>query len=497
MNSKQHQSLLTTQVNSLLERMFKPSPIKDALIDGATTFFANQPLVEQIGHELDEKEQQVSDGKQGKTSVDVKGGNDKSKGNLERRQAQIEADKANFQQQMRSERIERHERLTKICYEILELTEGENFTETNRKSASVLGTIQLLSHTEGSQIARVNEQHKPLYKAILVLRLLDKLIIDEAIKDSYIQHFLGEIKGEDYKEFKSNDEEAYKVFESEVKVAVIKAALLQDIGNFHPDAQAILVGKEEDKDPYRTLDVEERKSLLQINYRETIRYLADGIGSADYMGNSKKDRDLFKHQEIRKLKFIKELLKGAINPQQGLGNLLKVPQIYTSIVLSTKTSYKYKLIPKVYQALYQNAERGTCSQKVVDALYAITGMFPQGFGVVYLALDAAGNSLERYEYAVVNQLYPSDPEEPRCRIATRQLTFIGYGSDMTINKSENLYFAESAKRLASMSRSRLEEILEKLVSNYQERIELDLIPRCWHPREFFSVRENQKLWNKS
>ncbi|NMP30491.1 hypothetical protein HII17_02850 [Thalassotalea sp. M1531] len=476
--SKSHQSLLTTQVSNLLDRMFKASPIKDALIDGAAEFFANQPLVNKINEELDEKNKHSSG---------------------EQKQAAIETDRTNFQQQLRSERVERNERLTNICYEILELSEGENFEETNRKSAQLLGTIQLLSHTEGNplQIAKINEQHKPLYKAVLSLRLLDQLILDGAIKDSYIQHFIGDITPEQYKEYKELNEVGYEVFVSEVKIAIIKAALIQDIGNYHPDAQLILVGANEDKDPFRTLEVDERKELLQINYRETLKYLVEGIGVGDYMGNSKKDRDLFQKQETRKLKFIKELLKGAINPKQGLANVLKVPQIYCSIVLSIKPSYKYKLIPKVYQALYQNAERGACSEKVVDCLYKITGMFPQGFGVTYLALDAAGNSLERYEYAVVNHLYPKNPEEPVCRIATRQLSFIGYGADMVVKKSENLYFAESAKRLASMSKARLQEILEKLVSNYQERAELDLIPRCWHPRDFFSEKDNQKLWNKS
>ncbi|WP_448212627.1 hypothetical protein [Colwellia sp. MEBiC06753] len=474
MSKDSHQSMFTKQVTNLLERMFINSPIKDTIIDGACDFFANQPQVEKITTELNEKL--------------------KSK---PKNQAELETELANFQQQLRSERMERHERLTNICYEIIELSEGETFNETVKKSSQLLGTIQLLSPTEGSQVAKTNEYHKPLYKAVLVLRLLDQLILDNAINNTYIQDFLGDITPDKYKEFKALDEAGYQVFVDEVKVALVKAALIQDIGNFHPDAQLILVGANQSKDPFRTLDVDERKELLQINYRETIKYLADGIGAGDYLGNSKKDRDLFKKQELRKLKFIRELLKGAINPKQSLANVIKVPQIYCSIVLSTKPNYKYKLIPKVYQALNQNAERGACSQDVVNCLYKVTGMFPQGFGVTYLALDAAGNSLQRYEYAIVNQLYPNNPEEPHCRIATRQLSFIGYGSDMIVKKTENLYFAESAKRLASMSKKRLQEILEKLVSNYQERAELDLIPRCWHPKDFFSLKENQKLWNRS
>jgi hypothetical protein len=176
--------------------------------------------------------------------------------------------------------------------------------------------------------------------------------------------------------------------------------------------------------------------------------------------------------------------------------LLKVPQIYTSIILSTKDNYNYKLLPKVYQVLNQNAEGGGCSQNVVNLLRRITGTFPQGYGLTYIPVDSDGVALDRYEYAIVNQLYPEKPDEPGCRIATRQLTFISYGHDIVVDIKRNLYFPETAKSLANISKKRLMEILEKLSSNYKEREQLDLLPRCWHANEFFSVRENQKLWIK-
>jgi hypothetical protein len=101
-----------------------------------------------------------------------------------------------------------------------------------------------------------------------------------------------------------------------------------------------------------------------------------------------------------------------------------------------------------------------------------------------------------YEYAIVNRLYPTLPEEPLCRIATRKLAFIGYGHNITVKKTINLYFPNMAKKIANLSKERLNEILELLSSNYKERQELDLLPRCWHANEFFSVKANQKLWNK-
>jgi hypothetical protein len=176
--------------------------------------------------------------------------------------------------------------------------------------------------------------------------------------------------------------------------------------------------------------------------------------------------------------------------------VLKVPQIYVSIILSTKASYNYKLLPQVFQVLNKNAELGACSQGVVDSLYQITGMFPQGFGIVYMPHGEFGEKGDSYEYAIVNGLYPDDPIEPICRMTTRKLTFIGFGHDTIIKQGSNLYFPNTAKKLATLSKDRLNEILELLSSNSSERKELDLLPRCWHAKEFFSVKTNQKLWNK-
>ena len=113
-----------------------------------------------------------------------------------------------------------------------------------------------------------------------------------------------------------------------------------------------------------------------------------------------------------------------------------------------------------------------------------------------MPIDELGQYGDCYEYAVVNRLYPSVPEQPLCRIATRKLTFIGYGHNIEVEIKNNLYFPQMAKKLASLSKERLNEILELLSSNSQERKKLDLLPRCWHANEFFSVKEHQKLWNK-
>jgi len=469
----------TAQVKTLLNKIYGCSPLKDSVLERAMAFYDLEQYSER---KLDQLKSDIAHLEQVNSA--------KSQAKL----ADLERELRDYLQELRVERHDRSQHLQQICREIIALCEGESFSETNRKSAQLLGTIQLLAPTEGSKVATLNERSKPLYKAILALRLLDQVCLKKLLPDTYLGQELSAISTLNFKELRSENAVAYGLFVDRVKIPVLMAAILQDIGNSHPDAQKIMFGEDGKQDNFRTLKVEERKALLQINYRETLKYLLNGIGVALYLGNSKTERDIFNTVEGNKLRFIKHLLKGSVNPKLGIGNLIKIPQIYTSIVLSTKASYNYKLLPKVYQALYQNAERGSCSRTIVDALHKITGDFPQGFGVIYIPHDADQEA--RYEYAIVNQLYPENANEPICRIATRNLRFIGYGHDLVVKKTHNLYFVEAAKEFSSISKERLNEILELLSSNYLERKNLDLLPRCWQPGEYFSIKANQKLWNR-
>lgn len=478
----------TLQIRALLKKVSGRSMLKDSFIERAISYYQSQCVIKQKKSTFSDEIASLTE------SANHASGKELSV--IEKNITRITREQRTYNDQVGIEREERHTHLRDICLEIISLCEGGNFEESNRKSAKILGTIQLFSPAEGSKVAVINEQHKPIYKAILCLRLLDRLCLDKNIVDPYIRTYLGDISPEKYEAFAELEPEQYDAFLMQVKLPLVMAALIQDIGNFHPDAQLILKG-EGDLDPFRMLDVEERKKLLQINYRETVSYLAEGIGPQKYTGNSKVERDKFIPKEHKKMLFIKQLLKSSINPKEGLGNLLKVPQIYTSIILSTKENYNYKLLPKVYQALNLNADRGNCSQVVVDALYKITGDFPQGYGVIYIPKDSGGKACERYEYAIVNQFYPDVAEHPICRNATRNLTFISHGTDIEVVKESNLYFPGTVKQFSSISKERLNEILELLSSNYHERKQLDLVPRCWYTSEFFSQKKNQNIWNRN
>lgn len=443
----QHQTHYTYQVKVLLSKIYGRSQLNDSMLERAMHYFNHKAFV-----------------------------------------ATDESINQDHLELERMECIDRHNHLVNICHDIIELTEGESFEETNRKSAKLLGTIQLISPTEGDKVADNNEYCKSLYKAILSLRLLDRLLLDIEITDPHIVNTFAEFPEQSFAEF---DFDAQQRVIEQIKVPLLMAALLQDIGLYHNEAQDILTGGDPTAKPYRTLTIDERKKLLSINYKQTLNYITHAFNSPIYVGGSKEDRAQFIADEYAKSQFLQQLIKASFKPNETIGNLLKVPQIYTSIILSTKASYNYKVLPQVYQVLNKNAELGACSQIVVDALYQITGMFPQGYGVIYMPPEGGC-----YEYAIVNRLYPISPDEPLCRKATRNLTFIGYGHNIEVKKTSNLYFPHMAKKVSRLSKERLNEILELLYSNYEERQQLDLLPRCWHANEYFSVKENQKLWNR-
>jgi hypothetical protein len=453
--SSPHQTHFTRQVRWLLDGVSGRGHSKHSVIQHATTFFQESAFI---------SSQEKEDSAQNKL--------------------------------LTAQRIHNHAHLNSICLEILTLTEGNNFAETNRKTAHFLGTIQLITDTENHNIARENEKNRRLYRAILSLRLLDNLCANSILKEPYILNCLEGVSLDKVHQLSGMKEDKTHRYVSQVKVSILMAGLLQDIGLCHPKSRKILEGEDGTEDPFRELSSGERKALNNINFRETCHYIEAGIGVGNYVGNCKGEREQYDEDEKVRIVFLKQLIKLSLAPKEDVGNVLKIPQIYTSIIFSTKNNYDYVLLPKVYHVLNKHAELGNCSKTVVNHLYQITGMFPQGYGIVYMPTDITGIQSDCYEYAIVNQLYPDNPIQPLCRMATRRLSFIGYGQDIEIKKVNNLYFHEMAKKMTNLSKERLNEILQLLCSNAKERSNMDLLPRCWHPNNFFSLKTNQKLWNK-
>lgn len=468
----------TKQLRDLISRVHDTPHNKESLYALAGQFFKGelQQKILLLSNEVATLQRRVDSATRGTRSK------------LEEKLKTVSLDLKNAERQLEDERLYRVRLLKKTCRDVLSLLDGDNKEESRAMAARTLGTIALISPTYGAKVAQSNARNKHIYKAILALLLLQQLLHNKLIKNSYV---LSRLDNPDASTSIS------PAFTEEVQLPLIAACLLQDIGLQHPAAQRILTGADGSLDPYRLLPAGERETLLELCFTQGQRFITEGLGLDTYVGNSKADRDLFVARERENQSFILHLLQSSLAPEDGIGNLLKIPQVYTSVVLPSKSNYQYEQIAKVSALLKAGVEKGWYPGKIVENLLYITGVFPQGFGITYIPKDSDRRDLDRYEYAIVNGLYPYESEQPVCRQVTRNLKFNNFGINIVIAPENNLFFPLAQHKLEKMSEERLREILLQLVSNFEERMEMDLIPRCWHPDEFFHYSKNQNLWNRT
>jgi hypothetical protein len=483
MHGSMGESNYTKSVTTLVKYIKSNTPIKDSLFEQAQLYFETSGEDKQARLKLQREITNIESS--------LQENNKKTNSNMKQKfyAAQL-AFKHERSRQQQTRRL-RLAKVTDLCTKLLVLCEAGNWQETQVNSAKLLGTLQLLSPGEGAKIAQQNQRFKPAYKAVIAVRLLDKLLIDKKISNHYINlRYQEELR---YPE-KEGD---LTLFQRGVAIPVLIAALFQDVGLMHPKAQLLLKGEDGTLDEFRVLGKDDRLALLKINHEQTLDYITHGLGMGQYIGNSKQEKEAFDSNEKEKLIFTRTLLVDALKPKLGVGNLIKIPQIYTSVIFSSKQSYNFLELPKAGLVIAKAAERGAISKVIADCLLSIVGHFPQGYGITYIPKDDDRQDMDRYEYAIVTELNPADPYIPRCRIATRNLSFISSGQTISVQVQSNLYFSAAKKKLAKIDPARLEEILRKLVSNFEERKDLDLIPSYWNPYGFFCYKKLQNLWKKA
>ena len=482
MHGLMEKSIYTKAVTTLVKYIQSQTPIKDSLFEQAEVYFESSAKDNETRIALQED---IATIKAALLTSDRKRNTILQK-RLDVAQRTYKNERSR-QQELRSLR---YQKASEVSGKLLELTEGENWQVTQTNSAKLLGTLQLLSPKEGAKLVQHHQRLKPAYKGVIALRLLDKLLLDEQITNRFINQY------HQLNQRYPQKEGELTPFQLNVAIPVLIAALFQNVGLLHPKAQLLLKGEDGCLDEFRVLDKDTRFTLLKINHEQTMDYITYGLGTAEYEGRSKQEKIEFEHNEKERLNFTRMLIKDALKPKLGLGNLLKVPQIYTSVIFSTKQRYSFLDLPKAGLIIAKAAEAGAISTVAANSLLAIVGHFPQGYGITYIPKDNDGQDRDSYEYAIVNELNPDDPYIPKCRIATRNLTFISSGKSILINTENNLFFRSARKKLEKVNPARLEEILRKLVSNFEERKELGLIPSYWNPYGFFCYSKLQNIWKK-
>lgn len=467
-------SIYTQQVKQLIDVVYPQDSGLGSVYEDARHYFSVTPELVNHVSEMKMQIQNLTD-------------SNKDTGAAEQLRKKYKAAKMRLE----DERLARVDRLESVALRLLNLCEGETYEETQTLSAKFLGTIMLLTRGPELNFARLHMRYKPLYKAVLTLRLADKLLSDETIKHPYLSKF----KEADSR-YKGNRTWREK-WQTELAIPLITASLLQDIGLQSTAALNILRGEDNSLDEFRLLEEPDRKQLLKLNYQFTLEYLKHGLGLPAYVGNDKAERDQFVYMHTAINKFLVAIVQDAFVSKTGLGELLKIPQIYVSIVLSTKPDYSRKGLPKGYMLIEQLAKKGVLNAKLAEAFISIVGYFPQGFGITFIPKNEKGMERDQYECAIVTHLNPEHPAEPRCRIATRNLQYISSGQEEVVSRSRNLYFPANHKKLMRIGKERLAEIMKELSSNFHPEDMDQLIPSYWEPSDYFSYKKNQNLWNRN
>ncbi|MDX1537101.1 hypothetical protein [Arsukibacterium sp.] len=385
-------------------------------------------------------------------------------------------------------RLMRWADLQLLAEQLLQLSEGESNSETLAFSARLLGCLQIMVPTAKRQRERVQFAYKPLYRAVLSLRLLDHLLAQQLLDEpALVSHY-------QLRNRQAPDDCPYR---QHVQLPIVMAILLQDIGLLHPDALGIIQGELAQFDSGRPLNIDERSRLLKISSDASLALLEQGFGIAPYKGNNKAEREQYFAAQQQRLHWLSQLLQLDPTDKTLFGSLLKVPQVYASIVLPGRQRFNYALLPKAALLMREGARRNEYNGLLVDQLLRITGLFPQGYGVVFTPLAADNQPQDRYEFAIVNGLYPQKPEQPNCRVVSRQQQYRNTGIDISLQTDYNLYFKVARERLEVLPEHRLKALLNALYQDGEARYLRKLLPRCWQPEQFFTEPAHQNLWQNA
>ncbi|MFT5839408.1 MAG: hypothetical protein ACI9UT_001911 [Flavobacteriales bacterium] len=483
MLDKNNHSSYTVSVDLLVNAISGVNPEKPSLYQQAADYFTNVPVNKQ---KLTQLKTAIRDTQ---LLLQIKSG--KSARILEH---QLNFLNKKYEVELLSQQTLKTQRLNHaidVCLDILSLTEGEDFEATQLKSARFLTTLVLFSPEQSKKLAELHHSLKPAYKAVLSIRVLDKLVGNGRLKNHYIvKNYAADKRYEPER----TDCECYT---QAVILPIMLAAIFQDVGLQHPALTELLEGTERDKDRFRLLEVREREEMLALNYQHTIDYIKNGLGCQQAGTDEEQDIANFDKAEQKRLKFQLGLISDANSSKRGTSEIIKIPQIYASIIFSTKRDYQRKNLPTASILIAQLAIKKVISPQVSDAFVSIVGQFPLGFGITYIAQNMNGGESDFYEYGIVTRLNPAKKDQPICRLVTKNLMFLPHGKTGIIKKEHNLHFQSARKKLVKIDPKRLAEVMQHLSYNYGVEEIKPIIPYYWEPHIYFCVQGNQNLWSNT
>ncbi|MCU4677594.1 hypothetical protein N7931_18405 [Catenovulum sp. 2E275] len=334
---------------------------------------------------------------------------------------------------------ERYQNLDHLVDQILDLLDGQ------RIFSQFLGTIALSVPSPEEKVRHVrNEKNKPIFITALAIALFEEIRTKHNAEQihPYLAKKLQEIFPPEnpfnLMVDKHEEEQKPNVMPIEIKIAyreeilkpLAKACLLQSIGTYSPEVEALF-----GNDRYRMLSPDERESLLKLNREKTADFIKIGIGIPATRFDTKEARAEFIQTEAEKVQFILDIQSKLSQIQDPLGDLLRIPMVYTSIILSTKPEFDYKQIYTAFDTLEQGAQDNIYHPEYIHLFNCMVGRFPLGSGIYFIQQETG-----EIERGIVSSLYPQNPDEPICKqITRRQLQFLCQ-TEVVISSPSNLYF---------------------------------------------------------
>ncbi|MBT0587451.1 hypothetical protein [Alteromonas oceanisediminis] len=415
------------QVSQAVDEVYPADKNKPSIYRDTTSFFINDAKNTREQLDLKIKIAQVQD-----ELADARQHDEV----LEKRLMGLIASLDDSKQKDATDRHNRLNRVRKVCQTLYQLCEGKNPTETQQKTAKFLAALWLISENHQGDYRTLHQRLKAPYKVAITLRFIDDVLRNQLAQVPNWESFTDP-------DMRYKNEQNQQRWFAAVAMPIMMAALFQDAGLQHPLALRLLNGARGELDPFRVLNQEERPSLLKMNYRFSVDYVTLGLG-VDYATNyASPEEQILAHATTL------EVVKDAYKPMQGIGELIKIPQIYASVVFSTKQHFVREDVPKDCMLVDQLGKKGVLQPALAKSFSGITGLFPQGFGV--LNQDYKG---------MVYGLNPNSAHEPHCLPLLDHNDALVNQPEHVLAKAENFYFTSTRKQFSVVEKAKIDVLVK-------------------------------------
>lgn len=305
-----------------------------------------------------------------------------------------------------------------------------------KDAAKFLTTMMLRAPLPSDHIRNLNnEKNKPIYIAALTVCFLKRLLRRSMVEHEFITSRIPEmVPSEENPEQMVAEPKMLAKFNSDVVIPLVKAALIHNLGSYSVDADKIYAGNR-----YRLLEEEDRKRLVRTIHDDTLCYLNEGLGLAkiDIAKGEVENAETLK-LEKDKFELMKTLITSYTNPRKPLGNILRIPVIYSSFMLSSKPKHKFELIYKAFDILKGGIDKEVMHKDYGEEFLRLVGRYPVGSGINFISKET-----HLPERAVVIGLNPPKVSTAIVKQVTKRQVQFDDHTQVAVSREYNIAYEEA------------------------------------------------------